>query len=399
MNNPVLLAAAFGVSLVLGWGAVPSSMGAERPLIRPSPPGQRVAGPGSLDYRHASWRQTVVGTGATACWLFEPADPVPAEAPLVVFVHGWAALDPWLYGAWIGHLLRRGNVVLFPRYQTTLFSNPSGFYSSTVQALREALRQAGQGDHVRLKPAQVAYVGHSMGAVLSANLAAGAAREGLPAPKALMCVQPGGTRRTPDGIGLDLHDLGAIPTGTLLLSVAGDRDAVVGDLDAVRIYQGAGHLPEADRNLVYFVTDERGSPPLRGNHYAPCSPPGDFCAAPGEPPPGSFPTQLKAAIGVAMGDFSPLRWLLQTPHGQEWMHSRLHCPVYAETFYGPDATDFDHWRLFDALCDTAFTGQNRGEALGNTTAQRGRGQWSDGTPVKELRVITGNVIRLPFKVK
>ena len=47
---------------------------------------------------------------------------------------------------------------------------------------------------------------------------------------------------------------------------------------------------------------------------------------------------------------------------------------------------FGTWKLFDALCDAAFTGKNREYALGNTPQQRFMGLWSDGTPVKELKV-------------
>ncbi|MES2705688.1 MAG: alpha/beta hydrolase fold domain-containing protein [Verrucomicrobiota bacterium] len=386
MNFSACLTAATVFGLVFSPAAARC---AEAAAPRPAPPGQRAQGPGGSDYAHESWRQSLHGEGGTSYWLFEPVGPVPAAAPLVVFLHGWAAIDPWLYGAWVEHLVRRGNVVLFPRYQSTLFSDPSDFLANTIQAVRDGMKELAQGSHVRLKPGQVAYVGHSMGGVLSADLAACAETEHLPRPKAVMCVQPGGTRREPGGLGLDLLDLRTIPAGTLLLSVAGDRDSVVGDQDAVRIFQSAGHLPAADRNLVYFVSDEHGSPPLRGNHYAPCSPPCGFCAAPGDPPSGAFPTRLKAMLGVAMGDFVPLRNLLQTPHGHEWMHSRNYSPVYAETFHAPDSTDFDHWRLFDALCEAAFTGKNRSIALGDTPAQRDRGQWSDGTPVKELRIVTG----------
>jgi hypothetical protein len=45
------------------------------------------------------------------------------------------------------------------------------------------------------------------------------------------------------------------------------------------------------------------------------------------------------------------------------------------------------WKLFDGLTDAAFTGKNREYALGNTRQQRFMGVWSDGVPVKELKVI------------
>lgn len=352
-----------------------------------SPPGQRPDGPGGSAYQHGGWKQTIFGKADSTGWLFEPQDPAPAHAPLVIFLHGWAAIDPFLYGAWVEHLVRRGNVVLYPRFQSTLFSDPDGFQENVRASVRAGMAQLTQAGHVKVNEGQTACLGHSMGGILAANLTGGAVAAGLPQPKVLMCVQPGGSRAPAGGLGIVLNDPAAIPEGTLLLSVAGDQDQVVGDVDAVKIYRGARHVPAADRNLVYFQTDNHGSLPLRANHYAPCSLPGAFCESPGEPPAGAFPHKLRAMFGVAMGDFIPLRYLLQTDDGREWMHSRLSCPVYAETFYTPDATDFDHWRLFDALCDAAFSGTNRGLALGNTPGQKYRGSWSDGTPVRELRVI------------
>ncbi len=54
---------------------------------------------------------------------------------------------------------------------------------------------------------------------------------------------------------------------------------------------------------------------------------------------------------------------------------------------GVDALDYyGHWKLLDALCDAAFYGRNRDCALGDTPKQRFMGVWSDGTPVRELRV-------------
>ena len=41
---------------------------------------------------------------------------------------------------------------------------------------------------------------------------------------------------------------------------------------------------------------------------------------------------------------------------------------------------------FDGLIDAAFAGKNREYALGNTPQQRFMGVWSDGVPVKELKV-------------
>ncbi len=53
--------------------------------------------------------------------------------------------------------------------------------------------------------------------------------------------------------------------------------------------------------------------------------------------------------------------------------------INALDFYGT-------WKLLDALTDAAFNGKNREYALGNTPQQRFMGLWSDGVPVKELKV-------------
>ena len=70
----------------------------------------------------------VYGGGVTGYWLFEPDDPKPVRAPLIVFNHGWSAMSPWVYGAWIDHMVRRGNIVVFPIYQTSLQAPPVEFH-------------------------------------------------------------------------------------------------------------------------------------------------------------------------------------------------------------------------------------------------------------------------------
>src|SRR5262245_6244681 len=69
------------------------------------------------EYPHKTVRRKEFGSGARSYWLYEPADPAPAKAPVVVLNHGWLAVNPGAYGAWIEHLVRSGKVVIFPRYQ------------------------------------------------------------------------------------------------------------------------------------------------------------------------------------------------------------------------------------------------------------------------------------------
>ena len=60
------------------------------------------------------------------------------------------------------------------------------------------------------------------------------------------------------------------------------------------------------------------------------------------------------------------------------------------TLRGVDMNDikltFTHQNVDFPGCDAAFNGKNREYALGNTPQQRFMGLWSDGVPVKELKV-------------
>jgi hypothetical protein len=53
-----------------------------------------------------------------------------------------------------------------------------------------------------------------------------------------------------------------------------------------------------------------------------------------------------------------------------------------------DALDwYGTWKLLDALTDAAFHGTHREIALGGTPAETSMGTWSDGVPVKPMRVL------------
>jgi len=93
-----------------------------------TPPEQPKSGPGGMDYRYAKVTKNVYGEGANQYWIFEPADPTPKSAPVIVFNHGWGATNPKVYGAEatlssIRSIRSRGNGVT---PQTKLPPMPSG---------------------------------------------------------------------------------------------------------------------------------------------------------------------------------------------------------------------------------------------------------------------------------
>ncbi|MGA1876344.1 MAG: alpha/beta fold hydrolase, partial [bacterium] len=297
-----------------------------------SPPEQPLEGPGGQDYFHNKVIKSKYGMGPSGYYIFEPGDPRPDTAPLIILIHGFTAVTPSAYEAWIDHLVKKGNIVVYPVYQFIIDASHR-FPKNTINATLSAIEELQTGDHVRPDLDRFAAVGHSMGGILAADLAALAEESGLPMVKAVMSVQPGVSPMPP------MADLSKIPADTLLLSVVGDADIIARTKDAKKIYRESTQVPPENKDYIIMSSDRNGRSSLLADHFAP------------------------VCIGTLGG----------------------HMPMF-----GVDALDYYClWKLFDALTDAAFYGLNREYALGNTPEQRYMGEWSDGTPVKEM-IVTDN---------
>jgi pimeloyl-ACP methyl ester carboxylesterase len=327
-----------------------------------TPPSQPSTGPGGKQYPHSSVTKNRYGTGAKEYWIFEPDSPKPRTAPVIVFLHGWGGTNPLYYGAWLDHLVKRGNIVIYPRYQANLLTAITEFTPNALHAVKDAVtRLQNEPGHASADLSKFATVGHSLGGLLAANLAALAKESGLPRVSAVMSVEPGITESP---INIPLADLKKLPPETLLLAVAGDQDTLVRDYDAKRIYYESTRIPADNKDFILLVSDSHSRPELQASHRAPTAHDKNYDN--GEGVDGS---PAMRGNSNRIGD-AP----------QSSQRSRLDSMmVNALDFYGT-------WKLFDALCDAAFYNKNREYALGNTPQQRFMGLWSDGVPVKELQV-------------
>ena len=144
---------------------------------------------------HQSFKRYEIGEGPRSYWIFEPDEPKPeGRAPVVVFLHGWFAVNPGFYGGWIDHLVRDGKIVIFPRYQNDVFTPPQELLPNALAAIRDALGVLANGEkHVHADLSRFTLIGHSAGGNLAAQIAAVAAdpHSGLPFPKALIIAMPG----------------------------------------------------------------------------------------------------------------------------------------------------------------------------------------------------------------
>src|SRR5262245_27497272 len=193
---------------------------------RPGQPSGADGGRAEAESPHGAVRRYEIGQGPRSYWLFEPDQPQPEQAPVVVFLHGWFAVNPAFYGAWIDHLVRDGRIVIFPRYQNDVGTLPQDFLPNALAALHDALGALHVGvGHVRHDPRRSALLGNTADCTLAAQIAARASHthSDLPLPRAVITLMPG------EVIPMRQHSLSRIAEATLLVVVVGDEDLVVGD--------------------------------------------------------------------------------------------------------------------------------------------------------------------------
>lgn len=306
-------------------------------------PGQPATGPGGAEYMHQSVSFFDAAEKADGYWLFEPADPKPDSAEVVIFFHGYGAYNPMAYGKWIKHLVAKGNIVIYPRYQTNLlWPKADVFPKNAAIGIKQALQELQKGEgRVRPRLDKVAYFGHSYGGVIAANLGCHWQQLGLPKPTSMLLAEPGSGPLK----GARLDDYAKLPPDLNLNIIVGEDDYVVGSEFGVLVFRTAVHTP--NRNLIIQHRSSDGNRRIMASHSEP------YCY------------DLDFDTGVR--NYTAKRVL---------MVSRL------------DEVDFNcYWKLGDALLEYTRHGRYGDVAFGNTPQQRFLGQWANGETIRELEVV------------
>lgn len=182
-----------------------------------------------------------VGRGPQTAFVIRP--DVDGPLPVVLFLHGWGATLPPNYRPWLDHLARRGNAVIYPRYQDSVLTPPDQALGNLIAGVRLALGR------VEVRRDTLVVAGHSAGGALAADYAAVARTAGLPVPRAIFAAYPG--RRLRD-VAPSIPEVAPrlIPAATRIVALGGARDAVVGTAPARRIVRAATSVPRAARRYV-----------------------------------------------------------------------------------------------------------------------------------------------------
>lgn len=309
-------------------------------------PTQPASGPGGSDYTFAGVTQYDYGTNGNGqdFWLYEPNTPTPDSANVVVFIHGLGETNPKLYGAFIKHLVRKGNIVIYPRYQKDLNSDNATFSDSCAKGIQRALDTLQQVGHVKPRLQNFFILGHSVGGILTANMSTRYALYGLPKPLTAFSMQPGAQIAA-----LLLSNYNMMDADIKYLVLVGNDDIIVGTTTGEQLFNETTAIPTSHKNLIKHYADTYGNPDVTATHFDPLA--GD----------AAFDNGESNLFIIASGAG----------------------PVDAYDYYCT-------WKLQDALMDCALHNQNCEVAFGDTHDQKFMGNWSDGTPVRPLEVTPAN---------
>jgi hypothetical protein len=338
----VAIALALSV-IAVGFAGTTKAHSARSAATATQPP-QPKTGPGGRAHPYAGFRVTTGGSGNDAWYAFEPIRPRPRKAPLAIVMHGYGEFAGYdqMY-AFISHTVRRGSVVIYPRWQTGIANPCPGPFNiepcinSAVNGIRGALSYL-QSSRTRVHPLlrSTSYFGFSFGGIVTANMTSRFRSLGLPRPRAIFLDDPHDGAL--NGFGEPALDdtLAGIPRKTKFECHSG-ADGVISELGKAdsscnAVFPKIAQIPNRNKDLVLTHTDEHGQPALSSAH------------------------------GVCSG---------------------------GGTGFGGPANAYDWnfcWKVWDALRGCAYSDKNCRYALGDTPEHRSMGRWSDGTPVLPLKI-------------
>jgi hypothetical protein len=240
---------------------------------------QPTTGPGGSTYANASvtvngpyWANNRYTNNNVEYYIYEPGTPTPATAPVILFLHGYAAFASSDYQGWIYQMVQKGFVVVWAAYQNSLTSTFADYPANAEAAWTDALYRLQNytwEPHVRPYMvngvAQTIIVGHSFGGWITGWLAgeASTAVPSFPVPLGLVMIEPASLGLLPP-----INFTGISPA-TKMVIVSSDQDNVACSADGVNIFESTTQVPAAQKNYLFFNSDLTGTPNQVGNHYYP----------------------------------------------------------------------------------------------------------------------------------
>lgn len=294
------------------------------------------------------------GEGAGRVYVFLPQQPaISGYVPVVFFHHGWQGMNPKNFGALIDHLAREGQVVIYPVYQQSAQTSPQTIVANAAAADRAALALL-SGRFIWPDPSRILYVGYSMGAAISLDLAIDPARYGLPAPRALALMAPGDAPAVATGAAGRpiIGNLSRLRRTLPVAILTGEEDTQIGLPTARAVFARLCHILPDRRVLLVLPGDSHDGVTVHAGHGSPGAPDPryDFPLT-DENFPLRLPGQPNFPVSVSLNQLD---------------------------YYG-------YWKVIDALADSLPTHTLPQVLFGhNDPAQLYLGTWPDGTAYEPM---------------
>jgi hypothetical protein len=178
-------------------------------------------------------------------------------------MHGYGVETPAKNAGWVNHIVRQGNVVVFPRYHGNCafcdLLNPAPFTGNAIASIKDALTKPWPSGAPTADLAKgMMLFSHSAGGLVAVNIANRYVANGLPTPNALVSAMPW-NNSTMDA------SLSGIPASVRLLCVVGNTDTNVGRQGCDAIWDRSGQI--LSRNYVWMFGDSHGTPALVADHH------------------------------------------------------------------------------------------------------------------------------------
>ena len=308
---------------------------------KPTPPDQPAQGPAGSQYLHGKVRHTIHGQGLTIYHLFEPADPAPESAEVLVYFHAKNVITPEPYLGVITQTVRMGYTVIFHNYGEIPGADIQPGYdvnsAATIKQAFEVLRSPG---HVHPKSNRVSLAGHSSGAWILLFMAKQWAKYGLPEIVAIMLHDPTTLQKMyadPDTLTefypIFGYEMRNIPPHTFFAFITCEETRKYHEMVYNRNFFAADwlyfdHILCDRKNFFEIPSDYYGSPVLISAHIT----------------------------GI-------------TNVGSIFL----------------DQIDYGFWKLSVGLLNLAYRGTDGDYVIGNGPKVRDMQRWSDGRPVNLIR--------------
>lgn len=206
------------------------------------------------------------GKGAKKYWLIIPKSQQPINPSIVVFLHGYGASNPACYGGWIDEIIKTNHVVLFPKFQSgTWFPKTKKFESRVDETIRLSAEYL-KNTHGLDKP-DLIFVSHSLGGVISANLADFYGETSAYKVSSMLLVQPGhkvlklGSKKKYENI----------DPNTKIVCVTGNKDNVASKRFTKHIISTTSHLSVGNKLWLNQFEYRLGKNKIGSRHSEPIS--------------------------------------------------------------------------------------------------------------------------------